>query len=219
MIQTKLSVHGNAQKIRAARFSPQCSVLGPGKRGVLWVQGCERHCPGCTAPETWDPEGGSEVSTDFLAEYFTSKKELEGLTFSGGEPMLQAEALTELMEACRRKRPDFTFMAYSGFTLEELMAEADPSRLEMLARLDLLIDGPYLEEAHENLLWRGSRNQRVWFLTKRYEAEWGPKIFSAGVQLELEVEQDSIHCMGIPPKNFRRDFEEIVRSLLKEEKD
>lgn len=195
------------REIRVARYSPRCTVLGPGVRGVLWVQGCERRCPGCVAPETWNVAGGELLDVGFLADFFTRNPSAEGVTFSGGEPFLQAEALAELVDSVRKKRPDFTFMAYTGFTLEELMAEERHERLELLARLDILIDGPYVQEEHENLLWRGSRNQRVWFLTPRYESPWRERIYTVGVHLELEMNEDTFHCMGILPQGFRKVLE------------
>lgn len=199
--------------LQVARYSKQCTVLGPGKRGVVWVQGCNRHCTGCTAPETWDKNGGFSISVEYLANIFVEKKALEGLTFSGGEPFLQAEALTELIRTCRQKRPEFTFLAFTGFTLEELMEDARPERLAFLAELDVLIDGPYRENEHENLLWRGSRNQRVWFLTPHYRQDWESRVNEYGVHLEIEMDAETLHVMGIPPRCFRGKFEEFATEL------
>lgn len=199
--------------LQLARFSTSCSVLGPGKRAVVWVQGCMRHCPGCVAPETWDPDGGTAFSIEYLAEKLTRNPEVEGLTFSGGEPFLQAAGLCALADACRKICPKFTFLAFTGFTLEELLAREKRDELALLARLDILIDGPYREMEHENLLWRGSRNQRVWFLTPRYEHDWKPRIHETGVRLELEADSETLHIMGIPPRDFREKMDEIAQKL------
>ncbi|MBQ4144936.1 MAG: radical SAM protein [Thermoguttaceae bacterium] len=199
--------------LKIARFSTSCSVLGPGKRAVVWVQGCARRCPGCVAPETWDPEGGTVFSVETLAEKLTRLPEIEGLTFSGGEPFLQASGLCALADACRKIRPELTVMAFTGWTLEELLAREQREELALLARLDILIDGPYRETEHENLLWRGSRNQKVWFLTPRYERDWKPRIHETGVHLELEADSETLHIMGIPPKDFRAKIDEIARKL------
>ncbi|MBE6424677.1 MAG: radical SAM protein [Planctomycetaceae bacterium] len=199
--------------LKIARFSTSCSVLGPGKRAVVWVQGCARRCPGCVAPETWDPEGGTVFSVETLAEKLTRLPEIEGLTFSGGEPFLQAAGLCALADACRKIRPELTVMAFTGWTLEELLAREKREELALLARLDILIDGPYRETEHENLLWRGSRNQKVWFLTPRYERDWKPRIHETGVHLELEADSETLHIMGIPPKDFRAKIDEIARKL------
>lgn len=199
--------------LQVARYSTSCTVLGPGRRGVVWVQGCKRHCPGCTAHETWDENGGFSISVDSLTDIFIKKKNLEGLSFSGGEPFLQAETLTQLIRQCRQKRPEFTFLAYTGFTLEELTTDARPEWLRFLSELDILIDGPYRENEHENLLWRGSRNQRVWFLTLRYRQEWEHRVNEHGVHLELEMDAETIHIMGIPPRNFRENFDQFTIEL------
>ncbi len=205
------------QTIRIARFSTRCAVLGPGQRGAVWFQGCERKCPGCTAPETWSKDGGTQIEIERLAHIFASLPNLEGLTLSGGEPFLQAEGAVRLIEQCRRRRPDFSFFAFTGFTLEELLKEENPDRLRLLANLDVLVDGPYRETEHLNLLWRGSKNQNVWFLTKRYEAAWKPRINETCVSMEMEMNEESIHFMGIPPKNFRNKLNTITQELgLKE---
>ena len=203
--------------LRIARFSTSCTVLGPGKRGVVWFQGCERKCPGCTAPDTWSKDAGSEISIHHLVRAFVEIPRLEGLTFSGGEPFLQAKGAARLAEECRKIRPEFSFMAFTGFTLEELLKEENPDHLRLLANLDILIDGPYRQEEHQNLLWRGSKNQRVWFLTPRYEREWKPRLHETAIRMEMEMNDQTIHFMGIPPKNFRDNFREITRNLGLEE--
>lgn len=206
-----------AQTVKIARFSTNCTVLGPGRRGVVWFQGCDRKCPGCTAPETWSREGGTEIEIEPLVRVFTSRPELEGLTLSGGEPFLQSRGAVALIEQCRARRPDFSVLAFTGFTLEELLKEENPDRLRLLALLDVLVDGPYRETEHMNLLWRGSQNQRVWFLTPRYEREWRPRIDEIGVRIEMEMNEESVHFMGIPPKNFRIQIDAIAQNLgLKE---
>lgn len=193
--------------LNVARYSSRCTVLGPGVRGVLWVQGCERRCVGCVAPETWETKNGEILEIESLAHFFTQDASVEGLTISGGEPMLQAEGLVLLMDSIKNIRTNFTFVAYTGFTLEELLQRERREELELLARLDILIDGPYVQQEHENLLWRGSKNQRVWFLTPRYESQWRERVQTVGVHLEVELNEDSYHCMGILPLGFRKTFE------------
>lgn len=72
-------------------------VLGPGKRAVVWVQGCSLRCKGCIAPEMWNHNEGILVEVSKLAEELFADESIEGLTVSGGEPSEQAEAVGELL--------------------------------------------------------------------------------------------------------------------------
>ena len=154
----KLSVHMR---------EPAVCTLGPGVRYALWVQGCPRRCPGCVAPEAQALDGGTALETGALAwEILLSGA--EGLTISGGEPFLQAEALAELIRTVRRKR-DLGVIVYTGYRYEELLA--DPAARALLEETDLLIDGPYVKKLDDGKSLRGSSNQRVIPLTERYRGE------------------------------------------------
>ena len=143
---------------------PCVVTLGPGRRFAVWVQGCDRRCPGCTAPDAWDMQAGDPISVSALATEI-ALSDAEGLTISGGEPFLQAEPLARMIAAVRRRR-DMGVIVYTGFTLEELRGRPDAQAL--LAQTDLLIDGPYIHEKDDGLSLRGSSNQRVIPITRRY---------------------------------------------------
>ncbi|MGO4426368.1 4Fe-4S single cluster domain-containing protein, partial [Streptomyces sp. MCAF7] len=144
--------------LSVARTLDRCTVLGPGTRAVIWVQGCPLRCQGCVAAETLPFEGGTSRSVAELADWLCRLDGIEGVTFSGGEPFSQAGALAELLDAVRERSPDFGAMAYSGFR-HEALRRGDPDRLALLERLDLLVDGPYRARLHGSLRWRGSENQ------------------------------------------------------------
>ncbi len=193
--------------LRLARRSNRCTVLGPGVRAVLWVQGCPLRCPGCVASETLPSEGGEAVSVSSLAEELLALHEIDGLTFSGGEPMAQASALTELVDSVRARR-DLSIACYTGFPLDHLRSKGTRAQQELISRLDILIDGPYLRERHTNLRWRGSENQQVHFLSPRYR-HLAPMAHERGSWIEFELdEQETLHWMGIPPPGFRAAFEQ-----------
>jgi anaerobic ribonucleoside-triphosphate reductase activating protein len=139
-------------------------TLGPGERFVLWTAGCGRRCPGCTTPESWDMHAGRKISVDELRMEIVSSGR-EGLTISGGEPFLQAEALARLIRGVRRFT-DIGVIVYTGYTYEELTAM--PQAAGLLAETDLLIDGPYIRELDDGKSLRGSSNQRILPLTDRY---------------------------------------------------
>ncbi len=95
-------------KIRlAAPMTIESIVDGPGLRAVLWTQGCTHNCKGCHNPQTHDLNGGFEVDIQELYEQIQNLKLHKGVTFSGGEPFLQSEALIELAKACREQNYDY----------------------------------------------------------------------------------------------------------------
>lgn len=139
--------------------------LGPGKRVGLWLRGCRRACPGCMAPELWEqshPVPLAEVAQE-LAPYLALG---DGLTISGGEPFDQAPALLKLVRLLRADWPQLEVLCYSGYLFEELEAKG-AAEAELLSELDLLLDGPYLQDLPNTLLWRGSDNQRLHLLSAR----------------------------------------------------
>lgn len=199
--------------LRVARLSNCCNVLGPGKRAVFWLQGCLQRCPGCVAPETWNPDGGEIFTIDKLIDFLACISNIDGVTFSGGEPMLQAEGLLALI----RKFPadkNLSTMLYTGYTLEHLIEEGTIAQRELLAELDILVDGPYVEHRHTDLYWRGSDNQRILFLSERFREAWSKRIDQVNeTPLEFEIHHDSILWMGIPPKGFRAALEDELRHV------
>lgn len=199
------------RELRIARWSKRCSVLGPGVRAVVWVQGCPFRCPGCVAPESLPFEGGEIIGVNELAEQILALEDIQGVTFSGGEPMSQAFSLSNLAKILHDRR-DFSVMSYSGFTLEQLLARGTNQQKRFLSELDILVDGLYVHERHTDLIWRGSDNQRVIFLSRRHE-EWKSKMSSPGPGVEFEFEHDAVSWMGVPPKGFREQFEDQLQRL------
>ena len=133
---------------------------GPGLRLVIFMQGCRRHCPGCHNPTALDFGGGSEYALEELWRMVEGNPLLSGVTFSGGEPLLQAGALISL--AARIRRAGLSLAIYSGYTLEEIMEENNPLVMGLLAHAHTLVDGPYIQAKRSLALpFRGSSNQRI----------------------------------------------------------
>lgn len=152
--------------LRIAGVVRESVVDGPGLRYVIFAQGCPHHCSGCHNPETWDPAGGYEVAAEELLADITRNPLLKGVTFSGGDPFLQAGAFAALGRTLRQKGYDI--VTYTGYTYEELQAVADPGVQDLLTVTDILIDGPFvLAERDLTLPFRGSRNQRVIYLSMK----------------------------------------------------
>lgn len=133
-------------------------VDGPGIRMVLWTQGCIHHCPHCHNPQTWDVEGGQLYMVEDIQTQIQNAQLQSGLTLSGGEPFLQAEALWDVVQTAKQK--GLNIWAYSGFTFEELLR--DPIKKRLLEQIDVLVDGKFIEaEKDYRLVFKGSRNQRI----------------------------------------------------------
>ncbi|MCI5623467.1 anaerobic ribonucleoside-triphosphate reductase activating protein [Anaerostipes sp.] len=133
---------------------------GDGLRVVLWVSGCTHKCKNCHNPVTWDIKGGLEFDEGAKKELFEAldKPYVSGITLSGGDPLHPANCrdITILVEEIKEKFPEKTIWMYTGFCWEEI------STLEVIKNIDVLIDGPYIEELRDSKIhWRGSSNQRV----------------------------------------------------------
>ena len=155
--------------LRVAGVIEESIVDGPGIRFVLFLQGCRLHCPGCQNPQTWDFDGGTLVPSDEVLARIKENPLVHGVTFSGGEPFEQAEALLPL--ANELKAQGYHLMAFSGFTLEQLVQK--PENCALLEQLDLLVDGPFIEAQKSlDLRFRGSRNQRILNMPATRENGW-----------------------------------------------
>jgi len=147
--------------IRVLDILEQTMADGPGFRTAIYCAGCKHHCKGCHNPQSWDMNGGKEVSVDELMDVIKSD-DLSNVTFSGGDPFYQAEGFTELAKRIKTETKK-TIWCWTGFTLEQI--EADPQMAKMLPYLDVIVDGPFIQEKRDtHLLFRGSPNQRIIYL-------------------------------------------------------
>ena len=136
---------------------------GPGVRCVLWVAGCDLHCVGCHNPSTWDFNAGQPFNANAKNELFEilSKPYIQGLSISGGHPLdsHNLEDVLALVKEVKTKFPAKDIWLYTGYLYEELYYR-EISRI--LLYIDVLVDGPYIEEQRDiTLTFRGSRNQRL----------------------------------------------------------
>ena len=145
---------------------------GPGKRAALWVQGCAKRCSGCCNPDylRFIERDMVTVESVFLKiQQAAQDFDLEGVTFLGGEPLLQARGLAVL--ASRVQKIDLSVMVFTGYTLNELQDMALPGVDELLQLSDIVVDGPYdstIPDKKRN--WVGSSNQRFHYLSDRYDS-------------------------------------------------
>ncbi|MBN1372552.1 MAG: radical SAM protein [Anaerolineaceae bacterium] len=183
------------------------TVLGPGKRSVLWVQGCPFHCAGCIAPD-WIPfRPANAVNPVEAAGYLLSDPEVTGITLSGGEPMMQALPLARLLEAAQRIRP-VNVVVYTGFRYEDLHKHPPVVGVHrLLEMVDVLIDGPFIQKLNDNKGVRGSSNQRILRLTNKldgFDFEDQPR------SIELRVQNGQILIIGVPDNHLLQTLDQIV---------
>ena len=153
-------------KIRVLDILEQTMADGPGLRTSIYCAGCAHHCEGCHNPQSWDFKGGKEMEVDDLLDLILSD-ELSNVTFSGGDPLYQVEAFTELARKIKENSHK-TIWCYTGFTYEEVLADKRLSQI--LPYLDVLVEGPFVLALRDtNLLFRGSSNQRIIHLTPQEE--------------------------------------------------
>lgn len=145
-------------------------VDGEGIRSVIWFQGCSHNCLGCHNPETHDFKSGFEVSISKVKEMIDNLEYQSGVTFSGGDPMMQVEALEELAKHVHER--GMNVWCYTGYTFEELLelAKKNSHYLEVLKNIDVLVDGRFVLVLKSfDVQFRGSSNQRIIDVAKSLE--------------------------------------------------
>ena len=144
----------------------ECSISnGIGIRTVLWVSGCDHHCKGCHNPETWDYNSGKLFDKMAKQELFNnlSKSYIDGITYSGGDPLHYSnwKDILNLAREIKEKFPNKTQWLYTGYTFEYLVQYND-GRDEIFDYIDVMVDGQFIEEQRDlTLPFRGSANQRI----------------------------------------------------------
>lgn len=199
------------------------TVLGPGRRIGLWMQGCSLHCPGCVSRDTWEADESQQIPIAWLLDWCRAitNDQLDGITISGGEPFEQPEALTGLLDKLHAWRTElpipFDILCYSGLSHHRLRKH----HAAILGRLDALIPEPFIERQAEGGLWRGSSNQPLIPLSELGRNRYAP--YLQGVTLkrkkfQVAVDKTSIWCIGIPDRGDLQGLEKICqqRGLLLE---
>ena len=134
-------------------------VDGPGFRLSVYCAGCEHKCKGCHNPQSWEMANGKEMGVEEILQ--AGKDSPWNVPFSGGDPFFQAEGFAVLARRIKAETAK-TIWCYTGYTLEALKEENDPWKMELLRYIDVLVDGPFIQELRdEQLRFRGSSNQRI----------------------------------------------------------
>ena len=155
--------------IRVHSYESMGTYDGPGLRLVVFLQGCPFKCLYCANPDTIPFEGGTATEIEDIVSRAVNQKAFfgkrGGVTFSGGDPLYQCDAVTELARRIKEET-DKTIWCYTGFRYEEI--QADERLHQILPYIDTLVDGPFIAELRDpDLPFRGSSNQRIIHLTKK----------------------------------------------------
>jgi anaerobic ribonucleoside-triphosphate reductase activating protein len=194
-------------------FVPVSRANGPGRRAVLWFQGCTLNCPGCWNPASHPFEGVSPTDVNEIIQRVIALHragDIDGLTFSGGEPMQQASSLLELIEGLLEAgATSLSFGMFTGYTLHELERgrfftfEDCPDKIatwELIrTHLDFAAMGRYNRFAPVALPLRSSRNQRVQLFTTRYrQSDFEEPIFEVSIGQDGSTTVTGFPLLGIP---------------------
>lgn len=142
-------------------------AAGPGRRLAVWLQGCLKRCRGCANAPFQPLRTSRIVDVSELVRLLADAGGLDGISLSGGEPVLQAKALMPWLRAVRQA--NLSVLCYTGYTLEELneAAETDAALKSFMALIDVLIDGDYREALPRAGRYRPTSNQRLHYLSGR----------------------------------------------------
>ena len=146
----------------AAKLQKDSIVDGEGIRAVIWTQGCPHNCPGCHNPKTHSYDGGFLEDIEDLKKEINSLDDEVGVTFSGGDPMEQAEACANLAKYIHSL--GLNVWCYTGYTYEELLKKGKDNSyiMDFLNDIDVLVDGRFvLKLKSYDAKFRGSKNQRL----------------------------------------------------------
>lgn len=198
--------------IRVHNMVLHTSVLGPGLRAAIWLQGCARRCKGCMSPDSRPLNGGRQVPVATMLREVAQLKDIEGVTISGGEPFMQIDGLHSLLDGIRRSTA-LGVIIYTGYTVAELHAMQDQKVEDILSGLaDIVIDGEYVDELNDGVALKGSSNQTVHFITSRYLPY--RQIYEEKTRnTEVVASTKDLFLIGIPAKQTLDEWEKVVQNM------
>jgi anaerobic ribonucleoside-triphosphate reductase activating protein len=193
--------HRSGGTLTVARALSPLTVVGPGRRAGLWVQGCTLACPGCASTETWDPNAGLQLTIEaavgMLVDRFADDPSLTGLSLTGGEPIQQggplASTVRSLRAALSSAGRDLDVLLFTGYRLDTARRRA-PS---LLAEVDAVVAGRYRADLGFGGPLLGSANQRLHLLTDRARGLYTDETLS-GSAVQVAANAGELVVVGIP---------------------
>jgi len=192
-------------------FLARSEVNGPGIRAVVWVQGCPHRCEGCFNPQFLHFSPAQQIPVHELVQGILSLPDIDGVTFSGGEPFSQAGPLAEL--GARIQKAGLNVVTYSGYHYNQLATGAGPGWKDLLAATDLLIAGPYIHSLACTDSLKGSSNQQIIPISGKVAIPAGEGDI-CGRTAEFTISADgSITASGFPDSTFLRQLAARCRGM------
>lgn len=190
------------------------TVLGPGRRIGIWLQGCSIGCKGCLSRDTWARDAGKDMSIASLLAWCeeVSGGAPDGITLSGGEPFEQPAALAELVRGLaqwrKKKGLDFDVLCYSGYPLARLRRD----HAALLAQLDGVISEPFVDAQPSAHPWFGSANQKLTALSARGAQRYAHAPTVRGKQMQVVVDGQRVWYVGVPARGDLAKLEALGRA-------
>jgi len=184
--------------LRIYSYSQSTKALGPYNRFALWVAGCPFRCNNCMTPDAQSLDSGYEIDEVALAKKINETVNNEGLTITGGEPFIHVKSLNILLDNVSK---DLGIVVYTGFTKDELIQKNCVQTNKLLSRIDILIDGQYVDNLNINDSLKGSSNQNIYQLTDRYENVFDQYYNHKKREVEIYLDKKDMMLVGIPTKN------------------
>lgn len=188
--------------------------LGPSQRVGIWLQGCNRRCPGCISEHTWKflPEKQKRID-DLILDLYQIKFDRR-VTISGGEPFAQPEALLELLKGLR-KSGFYDILVYTGYKYNEIHRQYS----DIIEYIDVIVDGQFEQGNHTDFIWKGSENQNMIILTpdkdlvniyQKFEKSQKNK-----KELQIIEKEEKIYILGIPHPKDVDQIKNIKNGVVK----
>jgi anaerobic ribonucleoside-triphosphate reductase activating protein len=197
--------------IRISRVHYPVTVLGPGRRLGIWLQGCSLGCKGCVSKDTWNPDAGRLIDVETLVEQCRElvKDDLNGITITGGAPFEQLDALSSLLDELKpwRASAGFDILCYSGKPYKHLQQQYP----NILSQIDLLIPEAFVESRPTDAIWRGSANQPLIPLSNLGHSKLKNLDKAEAPAIQVQVQDGAVWFIGIP----RRGDMDKLQALLK----
>lgn len=191
-----------------ARILYPVNVLGPGKRIGIWFNGCTHRCPGCSNPELWEPQERYRTSVDTvmkLVNHISGTQVVDGFTLTGGDPLVQSEALAQLLPKLSEITDDI--LVYTGFDFDTVKKQYP----ELVSKIGVLIDGKYIESRNTGIPLRGSDNQNIIVLKEQLQTKYRDYLDAAQNEIQNFTTLDGVISVGIHRPGYDMQVDALLR--------
>lgn len=193
--------------LNVADIFPISYTNGPGRRSVIWVQGCTLKCPGCFNPEFQPHKAHYLVDVEKIAKKIVEvcyKNQCEGISITGGEPFQQSNALSQFTDIIRKS--GLTIVCFTGYQYETLVKSKNKNIEKLLSNIDILIAGPFKENNFYKRTWFDDPDKEIVFLSKKYSEN----ILYPAKSVEMIVKGNKIAITGFTDISDYQILEEIL---------